>query len=58
MTADRDTEDEDEDVLQIDELMLPSSPPFDNKKLKELFRSRMGMCSVFTTYAQLNPRIR
>jgi hypothetical protein len=42
-------EDENEDVLQIDELMLPSSPPFGNKELKELFRSRMGMCPAVRT---------
>jgi hypothetical protein len=47
MTADMSQGDH-EDVLRIDELMLPSSPPFGNK---ELFRSRMSMVFCFTNYA-------
>ena len=43
--AEAEDEDEGEEVLQIDELMLPSSPPFSNKELKELFRTRMGKTS-------------
>jgi hypothetical protein len=52
MTADRsqrnlaEDDEEEEEILQIDELMLPSSPPYGNKELKELFRNRMGTCDA------------
>ncbi|KIM25678.1 hypothetical protein M408DRAFT_26003 [Serendipita vermifera MAFF 305830] len=32
---------EDEDMIQIDELMQPSSPAYKNRELKELFGKRM-----------------
>jgi hypothetical protein len=35
-----------DDDIEIDELLLPSSPPVDNKALKGLFWSRMGECGA------------
>jgi hypothetical protein len=41
-TSSKSVDEDEDDVLQIDELMAPSSPPVSNTDLKGLFRSRMG----------------
>jgi hypothetical protein len=42
-SVDSETADEREQMIEIDELMMPSSPPINNKSLKMLFQDRMGM---------------
>jgi hypothetical protein len=41
-TSSKSVDEDEDDVLQIDELVAPSSPPVSNTDLKGLFRSRMG----------------
>jgi hypothetical protein len=61
-TSSKSVDEDGDDVLQIDELMAPSSPPVSNTELKGLFHSRMGdsiwmtLDSCGMTYALIQMR--